>query len=78
MCPDECSAELRMVSPVSLESRLSRPLEPLRSDLRSLLMDLVPWVFSLVFLAFPSASACRSAGLLFLVCCLVFVCCASF
>ncbi|GFT28371.1 hypothetical protein NPIL_91971 [Nephila pilipes] len=35
MCPDECSAELRMVSPVSLESRLSRPLEPLRSDLRS-------------------------------------------
>ncbi|GFT87415.1 hypothetical protein NPIL_95371 [Nephila pilipes] len=32
MCPDECSAELRMVSPVSLESR---PLEPLRSDLRS-------------------------------------------
>ncbi|GFT10001.1 hypothetical protein NPIL_98151 [Nephila pilipes] len=34
MCPDECSAGLRMVSPVSLESRLSRPLEPLRSDLR--------------------------------------------
>ncbi|GFU13101.1 hypothetical protein NPIL_260741 [Nephila pilipes] len=31
MCPDECSAELWMVSPVSLESR---PLEPLRSDLR--------------------------------------------
>ncbi|GFS36150.1 hypothetical protein NPIL_265611 [Nephila pilipes] len=34
MCPDECSAELWMVPPVSLEPRLSRPLEPLRSDLR--------------------------------------------
>ncbi|GFS55417.1 hypothetical protein NPIL_262991 [Nephila pilipes] len=34
MCPDECFAELWMVSPVSLEPRLSRPLEPLRSDLR--------------------------------------------
>ncbi|GFS98055.1 hypothetical protein NPIL_433111 [Nephila pilipes] len=34
MCPDECFAEPWMVSPVSLEPRLSRPLEPLRSDLR--------------------------------------------
>ncbi|GFT65898.1 hypothetical protein NPIL_219031 [Nephila pilipes] len=34
MCPDKCFAELWMVSPVSLAFRLSRPLEPLRSDLR--------------------------------------------
>ncbi|GFT73789.1 hypothetical protein NPIL_453891 [Nephila pilipes] len=65
-----------MVSPVSLESRLSRPLEPLRSDLRfgSLLMILAPWIFFFVFLALSSASAFRSAGLPDFVCCVLSSC----
>ncbi|GFS69105.1 hypothetical protein NPIL_238611 [Nephila pilipes] len=79
MCPDECFAELWMVSPVSLESRLSRPLEPLRSDLR-------PWkpLDGSRALGFFSRllglsvrfrlSKCRPFSR---VLCLVFVCCAS-
>ncbi|GFS51764.1 hypothetical protein NPIL_417311 [Nephila pilipes] len=71
MCPDDCSAGLWMVSPVSLESRLSRPLEPLRSDLRlgSLLMKLVPLVFFFVWVL-VICFRLRSAGLFFcLLCC---------